>query len=95
LGGKLRTTTSKGGSAALTFTGTGVAWVAPRSPDGDSVDVYIDGRKVKTAQLVASSHQPRRVVFSIAWRKAGRHTIRIVHRYSGHELPLDAFVVLR
>ncbi len=95
LGGKLRTTTTIGGSATLRFTGTGVAWVAPRSPNGDSVDVFIDGRKVKTAHLVASSYQPRRVVFSTAWARAGTHTIRIVHRYSGHELPLDAFIVLR
>lgn len=95
LGGKLRTTTTKGGSASLTFRGTGIAWVAPRSPDGDSVDVYIDGRKVKTAHLVASTYQPRRVVFSTAWTKAGTHTIRIVHRYPEHALPLDAFIVLR
>ncbi|MFN8519433.1 MAG: hypothetical protein U0667_08615 [Chloroflexota bacterium] len=95
LGGRLRTTSTKGGSASLRFTGTGVAWVAPRSVDGDSVDVYIDGRKVKTAHLVASSYQPRRVVFSTAWSKRGTHTIKIVHRYSGHELPLDAFIVLR
>ncbi len=96
LGGRLRMTSTIGGSASLTFTGYGVAWVAPRTPDGDAVDVYIDGRKVKVAHLTSTGgYQARRVVFSTAWAKRGRHTIRIVHRYRDHEMPLDAFIVLR
>jgi hypothetical protein len=85
-----------GGSASLTFTGYGVAWVAPRTAGGASVDVYIDGRKVKVAHLTsAGGYQARRVVFSTAWTKQGRHTIRIVNRYPDTEMPLDAFIVLR
>lgn len=97
LGGQLRMSRTAGASAKYTFTGRGVAWIAPRSVDGDTVDVYVDGVKVKTVHLsLSAGYHPRRIVFSMSWKAVGTHTIRIVKKYdNGYELPIDAFMVLK
>jgi len=55
--------------------------------------VYVDGHLVKTV-ILAGTNDPRRVVFSIAWKTAGQHRIKIVKKLATNRLPIDAFLVL-
>jgi hypothetical protein len=81
----------------LRFTGRGIAVVAPRSPIGGEMSVYIDGRLIKTVYLYGSTYQARRVVFSKSWASSGTHTIAVVKKYANPDAPisLDAFLVLK
>ncbi len=92
LGGKLRSATAAGAFAKFTFTGRAFAWIAPRT-GGASAAVYVDGKLLKTV-LVGTTGDPRRVVFSVAWKSAGQHTVKIVKKYSTNTLQIDAFLVL-
>ena len=96
LGGTLKTASQKGAFAKFTFTGRAIAWVAPRSaPSGDTIAVYVDGKLIKTVALSANTYEPRRVVFSMAWKADGKHTIKLVKKYvNSSVLPVDAFLVL-
>jgi hypothetical protein len=96
LGGSLHTATAKGASVKLTFTGRAVAWVAPRGPGfGTVAAVSVDGRFTKNVYLSASTYQARRIVFSMSWKNAGKHTIKIKKKYTDWTLPIDALLVLR
>ena len=92
LGGHLRSTGTQGAFAKFTFTGRAFAWIAPRSA-GSNASVYVDGKLLKTV-ILAGTNEPRRVDFSVAWKSAGQHTVKIVKKYVTNRLPIDAFLVL-
>jgi hypothetical protein len=96
-GGTLALARARGSRASMTFTGRGVAVVAPRLPMGGEMNVYIDGRFVKTVYLYGSSYQARRVVFTKSWASTRSHTIAVVKKYANPDAAiwLDAFLVLR
>jgi hypothetical protein len=94
LGGTLRSATAVGAFAKLTFTGRGVAWVAPRTSPGATIAVYVDGRFIKNVYLSSNSYQARRVVFSMSWKARATHTIKIIKKYRSYTLPIDALLVL-
>ena len=96
-GGSLRYARGRGATATMGFTGRGIAVVAPRSPTGGEMNIYVDGRFIKTVYLYGSTYQPRRVVFSKSWASPGTHTIAIVKKYANPDAPisLDALLVLR
>lgn len=96
-GGSLAIARAKGARATLTFTGRGIAVVAPRSLTGGEMNVYVDGAFIKSVHLWGTSYQPRRVVFSKSWTSSGTHTVSIVKKWANTDYPisLDAFVVLR
>ena len=82
LGGRTRVTTQGGASATLTFTGTGVAWVATLAPDRAEARVYVHGRYRGTVDLHASSTRARTVALEVAGLGRGAHRLRlvVVHR---------------
>jgi hypothetical protein len=90
-----RYTTTRGRSATLTFTGRGVAYVAPRSRTSGYVKVYLDGRLVGRYNLHRSSTVNGLIIVRRTWATSGTHTIRIVNDQGGRRTNLDAFVVLR
>jgi hypothetical protein len=93
----LRYARGKGAKASRTFTGRGVAIVAPRSKTGGEFDVYVDGTRVKTVYLLSETYQARRVEYSKSWTSSGSHTITIVKKSanSGYPMFLDAILVLK
>jgi hypothetical protein len=93
-GGSARPATAKNARATLTFTGSGVTWLATVGPSRGRVSVYIDGTLVKSIDLRASKVDTRRIVFSKTWMTAGRHTITLSNvATSGRpRLDLDAFL---
>jgi hypothetical protein len=84
-----------GSRVTMTFTGRGIAVVAPRNPYRGSVDMYLDGKFVKTLTLRSTTSITRQVVIARAWSTAGTHTVQLRVR-SGNTYPLvefDAFLV--
>ena len=93
--GTLTRSSQTGAGVRLTFTGRGVAIVAPRNAYRGSIDVYLDGVFVKTVLLKTSTSVTRQVVIARAWTSVGTHTIQLKVR-GGNTYPLvefDAFLV--
>ena len=96
-GGHVRTTSNRGATVRVTFTGRSVAWVAARGPSRGSARIYIDGAYARTISLRATTMSSRLIVFARSWTAPGTHTIRIVCAGTrGHgRIDLDSIVVLR
>lgn len=78
LGGKALTSTAKGATMKLSFTGRSVSFIAARSSTSGQVYVYLDGVKVATVDLKASSTTYRQAVWTKRWSTSGVHTIKVV-----------------
>jgi chitodextrinase len=93
----LMSTKSNGAIARYTFTGKGIALVAPRSSSRAWVEVRIDGVSSGKFSLWASSTKARQTIYSKAWPATGTHTIelRTVTSSVRKLVSLDAFVVTR
>ena len=102
-GGGLQYASARGDSASLTFSGgTSVAWVSSKGKDRGVAEVWLDGVKVKTADLFASTAQWRRVTYAKNQVSASQpHTIEVRTlgtknaSSSGTRVDADAFVILR
>ena len=84
-----------GSRATMTFTGRGIAVVAPRSKYRGTMDMYLDGKFVKTLYLRSTTSLTRQVLIARAWSSVGTHTISLRVR-SGNTYPLvelDGFLV--
>jgi hypothetical protein len=93
LGGATRYARTAGKSARFSFTGSQVAWIAPRGPTRGSVRIYLDGRYAATVNVRSSTVLPRRLLFTHAWTKVGRHQITV--RVSGTgRVDVDGFAVV-
>lgn len=101
--GSVKYAGTKGATASFTFTGgRQVAWVAPKGANRGYAYIYLDGTKVATINLYASSAQYRKVVFL----KAGLnpsvpHTLKVYvtgtkqTASTGSRVDIDGFVVIR
>jgi hypothetical protein len=96
-GNTIHTTTHKGASATLNFTGRQVAYVATRRANRGTAQVYIDGTLVANVNLHSATQMHRRIVFARSWPTDGSHTIKIVCAgTAGHAtVDLDAFLTIR
>lgn len=97
-GGKLAYATARGAKATLSFTGTDVAWVAPKSKTRGKAAVYLDGAKVATVDLFSRQTLARRVAFSKGdLDPATPHTleVRSLGTSGRPRVDVDAFAVLR
>jgi hypothetical protein len=77
LGGGALTSTAKGASLSWTFTGRSAAIVASRTPNAGQLTVRVDGVQVGSVDLLTSTTQHRRAVWTRTWSTAGTHTVRI------------------
>lgn len=96
-GNTVHTTTHKGASATLKFTGRQVAYVATRRSNRGTAHVYIDGKRVANVNLHNATQMHRRIVFAHSWPSDGLHTIRVVCAgTAGHAtVDVDAFLTIR
>ena len=62
----------------MTFTGRSIAWVARKGPTYGKATVYVNGVKVATIDLYASSYQNQRVVWAANWSTTASRTITIL-----------------
>jgi hypothetical protein len=96
-GNTIHTTTHKGASATLKFTGRQVAYVATRRSNRGTAHVYIDGQLVANVNLHNATQMHRRIVFAHSWPTDGAHTIKVVCAgTAGHAtVDIDAFLTIR
>jgi hypothetical protein len=96
-GNTVHTTTHKGASATLKFTGRQVAYVATRRSNRGTAHVYIDGTLVANVNLHNATQMHRRIVFAHSWPTDGAHTIKVVCAGTpGHAtVDVDAFLTIR
>ncbi len=100
-GGAVKYATASGATSTLAFTGTNVAWVAPKSNTRGKAEVYLDGAKVATVDLYSSTALSRKVIYSANGLTLSDHALQIKvlgtknASSSGTRVDVDAFVVLR
>jgi len=96
LGGTLRSARAAGATASYTFTGSQVAWIAPRGSTRGSARVSMDGVAVASVDLNRITLAPRRQVFTRAFQAVGRHRITVtVKGTAGHpRVDIDGFAVV-
>jgi hypothetical protein len=76
-------TTHDGDSVSYTFTGTGVAWITATAPDQGLVDIYIDGKRVKSVDTHSDVRATQQTVFSISKLSNTQHTFMAVKASGG------------
>jgi hypothetical protein len=93
-GGAAKYASAAGAKASFTSTGRTIAWVARRGPTRGKAEVFVNGTKVATVDLYASSYQNQRVVWSKSWSSAATRTvtIRVVGTSGRPRVDLDAIV---
>jgi subtilisin family serine protease len=96
-GGTTRFTKGQGASIGRSFTGRGIALVAPRGPKRGAARIYIDGNLAHTIHEHARHLHPRRILFTRTWKTTATHSIRVVGLATPHQrrIDVDAFVILR
>lgn len=96
LGGSAKYTTGKN-SVSYTFTGRGISFVTRKGTNAGTAYVYIDGVKVATLSMYASTTSYRWVAFTKGWSTSASHTIKVVNAAtSGHNrLYVDAFLTIK
>jgi len=94
LGGGVKTSSTAGATASLTFTGRSIAWVARTGPDRGQADIYVNGAKVATVDLYSVSPGAQRVVWVGSWTTATSRkvTIRVAGTTGRPRIDLDALV---
>jgi hypothetical protein len=85
---------TSGASAEFSFTGSGVAWLAPRSDRTGPVEIYVDGvdQGSLTPKSSGSPYPAQQVSYSITGLIPGKHSIKIVNN-TAKRLTVDAFTV--
>jgi hypothetical protein len=78
LEGSTRGTSEAGASAEFTVNKRGVAWVATQGPGRGRAAVHVDGVRVATVNLNATTTRYRRVVWTRAWPDAAERTVKFV-----------------
>ena len=94
-GGAEKTTTRAGSTAKLTFTGRRVVLVTRVGPNRGVVAIYVNGAKVATVDLWASTAANRRVVWEKSWSTSASRTVLVkLIREPGRSTraDIDAFV---
>lgn len=86
----VHSTTTDGDRVSFTFRGTAVSWIGPKAPDQGTVDVYIDGAKVRTVDTHHATRLTSQELFAVSGLKDKEHTIEIV-KTSGEVLRSDVF----
>jgi subtilisin family serine protease len=93
-GGSMAYATAAGARGRTTFSGRGVAIVAPTSSTRGSAAVYVDGAYRATISLRSATTHGRVLVYSTTFAALGTHTIEL--RVAGNgRVDLDTFVILR
>jgi probable HAF family extracellular repeat protein len=77
-GGHVKSATAAGASAALTFTGRRVWWIAPEGAGYGRARVLVDGVLKATVDLGAAPDGVRRTAYVQAFSAVGKHTIKVV-----------------
>ena len=93
-GGSTTWAKAAGARVRMTFSGRGIALVAPQGPTRGSAAIYVDGVYRGTVSFRASTGRSRVVMYATTFPTLGTHSIMV--RLAGNgRVDVDAFVVLR
>jgi hypothetical protein len=94
-GGRVSYASNPGARAAITFTGSRIAWYGPVGPTRGKARVVVDGVVQETVDLNRSTFRARSLLYSQSWKAVGRHSLLIeVLATRGHKLvAIDELVV--
>jgi hypothetical protein len=77
---------------SCSFTGAGVAVIAPKEAGAGKIEIQIDGQTRGTADLsITGARQPQQTVFETSNLALGKHAIKIVNRGPG-AVAVDAII---
>ncbi|HEY3164464.1 MAG TPA: S8 family serine peptidase [Candidatus Limnocylindrales bacterium] len=93
-GGTTTYATALGARARTTFSGRGIALVAPVGTTRGSAAIYVDGVYRGTVSFRSSTNRSRVVMYTTTFGTLGTHTIDIRLKGTGR-VDIDAFVILR
>ncbi|AEV86653.1 Chitodextrinase [Actinoplanes sp. SE50] len=96
LGGSEQTSTAKGAAVSYTFTGRAVGLIGTRDSGSGAVDVYVDGAKFGSITLYNGVVSSRRLVYTLVWSGAGKHTVTFVNQATAKhpKMSVDGIVSL-
>ena len=95
LEGTTRVTSKARASAQFTVSERGIAWVATKGPGRGRAAVHVDGVRVATVNLRATTVQYRRVVWTRAWPDAAERTVKIlIEDPATRGVDLDGLIVV-
>jgi len=95
IGGRAVNAVRRGARLSVTFKGTGIALVGPRSDRRGSARIYVDGRRVKTVSAYAEKYQAKQTLFVATWDSVKTRTVTVeILGTKGHPVfTVDSFVV--
>ena len=76
-GGTAVLATDAGSRATVTFTGTGIRWIAYRDAWSGIANVYLDGVMTATVDTYVPVDQPQTTGYDIGGLKPGQHTLTV------------------
>jgi hypothetical protein len=93
----LRHSKKTGSTVRYTFTGRGIAVVAPVSSSRGWLEIRVNGGLLKTVSLSKSSLAHRRIVWAATYSTSGTRTIelRVVRTSDRPLVSMDAFITLK
>ena len=82
----------QGDSFTVSFSGTGISWIAEKSPSGGTTSIYVDGVSTPTATVTSNTsvRNVEQTIYSINGLAPGLHSLSGV-KNSGSYLEVDAF----
>ncbi|GAA2008511.1 alpha-galactosidase [Nakamurella flavida] len=86
--------TVAGAEASWTFTGNSVTWVGPKNLDCGIADVYLDGVKVATVDLYATTWLKQQTLWTSGALTSGQHTLRVVNTGTKNASAIGTFVTI-
>jgi alpha-tubulin suppressor-like RCC1 family protein len=101
VGGTVRASSTAGASATIRTTARGIGFVSTRGPSRGKAEIWVDGVRVATVDLYASTRQPARLVWSRSWPSLDTHRVILVVtgrrnvRSTGARVDVDAIVTVR
>ena len=96
-----KVSTSKGNDATLEFNGVAVAIMGELSPNGGRQTVFLDGKKVESADAYIGERTHDHALWHVYGLKSGSHTVRLVTtdevdaRSKGKRIALHEAVIYR
>jgi hypothetical protein len=88
----IKSTQANGDFFELTFTGTGVDYIAPKDAAYGSIDIYLDNAFGQTVSAVSTTHSPLQTLYEIKGLTNGSHTLKGVKK-DGASMAVDVFTV--
>ncbi len=86
-------TTTNGGTATITFTGTGIDYIGPMESEDGTANVILDGVQVGTTSASYSgAYTAQQFLYQVRGLTPGTHTLQLV-KTGGSYVQIDAFQI--